>query len=149
MGQMASECGITIPKTILIPDQPISEMSDFPIIIKPCNPTVKDFKTKIVKNSKRLQKEEKSFPPGKRYVIQEFIKKEADGLIYGCRTWDGKLQLAGICVRNRWGDDQCGSFGYITPDIPDSVCVEGIRRFLEKIDFRGLFSVESECKLFI
>ena len=142
MGQMALECGITIPKTIVVPNQPISEVRKFPVIIKPCNPTAKEFKTKIVKNGKCLRKEEESFSTGKRYVIQEFIKKEADGLVYGCRTWDGKVQLAGICVRNRWGDDECGSFGYITPDIPDSVCVAGIERFLEKIDFRGLFSVE-------
>lgn len=142
MGLMASECGITTPQTILYPNQSINEVDDFPVIIKPCNPTNKDFKTRIVKTRKQLNKAEKSFVPGKRYVIQKYIKKEADGLIYGCRTWEGKTQLAGICVRNRWGDDECGSFGYITPDIPDSVCKKGIELFLEKIDFRGLFSVE-------
>ena len=102
----------------------------------------KEFKTKIVKNKKQLIRVSKSLNPEKRYVIQPYIKKEADGLVYGCRTWSGRTQLAGICVRNRWGDDGCGSFGYITSDIPDGVCVEGIERFLEKIDFRGLFSVE-------
>lgn len=142
MGQMAAESGITIPKTILIPRQSIDEVQYYPAIVKPCSPAVKEFKTEIVKNRKQLIRVSKSFKPEKRYVIQPFINKEADGLVYGCRTWNGKMQLAGICVRNRWGDDGCGSFGYITPDIPDSVCVEGIERFLEKIDFRGLFSVE-------
>ncbi len=142
MGKLAEECGITIPKTYLIPDVSINEVDCFPAIIKPCNPAAKDFKTKIVKDKSRLMKVAKVFKPDRRYVIQSYIKKEADGLVYGCRTWDGTTHLAGICVRNRWGDDGCGSFGYITPNIPDSISVQGIICFLEKNEFHGLFSVE-------
>lgn len=142
MGMMAAECGITIPETILIPADSIDAVNNYPAIIKPCSPAVKDFKTQIVKNRKQLTAVAKSFVHGKRYVIQPFIQKEADGLVYGCRTWDGNTQLAGICVRNRWSEDGCGSFGYITDVIPDSISITGIDDFLKKIDFHGLFSVE-------
>ena len=142
MSMMASECGITIPQTLLYPLTPLNVVNFFPVIIKPCSPAYKDFKARVAKNSNQLRKLSKMLIPGKRYVIQSFIKKEADGLVYGCRTWDGKTYLAGICVRNRWGDDSCGSFGYITEEIPDCVCASGIDSFLKRIDFKGIFSVE-------
>ena len=142
MGKIAADCGIIIPETILIPSDPISSVNSFPAIIKPCSPAVKDFKTIQVKNRKQLEKVAQSFIPQKRYVIQQFIQKEADGLVYGCRTMDGNTCLAGICVRNRWSEDGCGSFGYITDIIPDCINVTGIDEFLKKIGFYGLFSVE-------
>ena len=142
MGQLAAENGIIIPDTYLFPEVSLNAIKSFPVIIKPCSPSRKDFKTKVVKDEKQLVKVSKSLLPGKRYVIQSYIDKEADGLIYGCRTYDGKTILAGICIRNRWADDGCGSFGYITPDIPEAINQTGIAAFLERIDFRGLFSVE-------
>lgn len=142
MSKLAVDVGITIPETVLIPSQTIYDVKHFPAIIKPCNPTAKEFKTLIVNNEKQLIKASKSFIHNKRYVIQTLIHKEADGLIYGCRTWDGVTHLSGICVRNRWSDDGCGSFGYITDNIPSCINKDGIRLFLDKIDFRGLFSVE-------
>ncbi len=142
MGRLADECGIHVPETWLIPASSVNEVNIFPAIIKPCSPAQKDFKTKVVSNKKQLLRAAKTFDVNRRYVIQPFIRKEADGLIYGCRTWDGITHLAGICVRNRWSDDGCGSFGYITSDIPNSVSLSGINLFLETIDFRGLFSVE-------
>lgn len=142
MGTLAASCGIKIPETYLLPDTRLEDINSFPAIIKPCNPTGKDFKTKIVKDKKHLLKASKTLIRDKRYVLQTFINKEADGLVYGCRTYDGETIIAGICVRNRWGEDNCGSFGYITSDIPAFINQEGIASFLEKIDFRGLFSVE-------
>ena len=142
MGLIASECGITIPETFLIPHSSIEDVNFFPAIIKPCSPTEKEFKIKVVKNKKLLLEAAKHFIPNKRYVVQTYIKKDADGLVYGCRTWNGTTHLAGICVRNRWSDDDCGSYGYIMDVIPDSVCKTGIEHFLERIDFHGLFSVE-------
>ena len=142
MGMMAAKCGLNIPKTTIIPIESLDDVTCFPAIIKPCSPIAKDFKTRIVQNKKQLIKAAKFFIPNKRYIIQSYIEKDSDGLIYGCRTWDGDVHLAGICVRNRWSDDGCGSFGYLTPNIPESVCALGVKKFLEEIDFRGLFSVE-------
>ena len=147
MGMLAKECGINIPETILIPQDNPYCIGCYPLILKPCTPTSKDFKTKVVDSELRYKRALKSLVSGKRYVVQKFIHKEADGLVYGCRTWDGITHLSGICVRNRWSDDGCGSFGYITPDIPDTINKQGIVDFLDKIDFRGLFSVEyAICK---
>lgn len=147
MGMLAKECSINIPETILLPkDNPYS-IGYYPLILKPCTPTNKDFKTKVVDSESRYKRALRTLIPGKRYVVQKFIHKEADGLVYGCRTWDGITHLSGICVRDRWSDDGCGSFGYITPDIPSTINRQGIIDFLDKIDFRGLFSVEyAICK---
>ena len=142
MGMLAKECGIAIPETLLLPQDNPYSISDFPLILKPCTPTSKDFKTKVVNSDAQYQRALKTLIQGKRYVVQKFIHKEADGLVYGCRTWNGITHLSGICVRNRWSDDGCGSFGYITPDIPNTINKQGIIDFLDKIDFRGLFSVE-------
>lgn len=142
MGKIAEECGIKIPSTILYPQDDLLSLNEYPVVVKSCSPTSKDIKIKVVKNEEELLKTSKAFYPDRKYVIQKFIDKDADGLIYGCRNYDGKTILAGICVRNRWSDDGCGSFGYLTPDIPSYISISGIEKFLEKIDFYGLFSVE-------
>lgn len=142
MGELAKKCGINVPDTVLLPPFEESIVKSYPVVIKPCSPKNKEFKVKIVKNRTELSKLYSNLIPTKRYVLQQFIQKEADGLVYGCRTQDGKTYLSGICVRNRWSDDGCGSFGYITGDIPETINTRGISEFLELIDFRGLFSVE-------
>ena len=45
MGKMASECGINIPMTVLGPNASVKDSKEYPII-KPCDPTGKDSKTK-------------------------------------------------------------------------------------------------------
>lgn len=142
MGELAKECGINTPETFLIPPLEETFVDSYPVVIKPCSPTNKDFKVKIVNNRSELRRLNSKLIPTRKYVLQQFIQKEADGLIYGCRTQDGITHLSGICVRNRWSDDGCGSFGYITGDIPQTINTNGIVKFLETIDFRGLFSVE-------
>lgn len=142
MGKIAEECGIKIPQTYLYPKYNIEKIKHFPVVIKSNDPTSKDIKIKLAENQEELLKISKTFFPDKEYVIQQYIEKEADGLIYGCRSWKKQTIIAGICIRNRWSDDGCGSFGYITPDIPTSINIKGIETFLEKIDFKGLFSVE-------
>lgn len=142
MGSLASKCGIKIPSTFLFPQDDLSNIRDFPVIIKPCSPCRKDFKTRIIYSEKELRNFQHVLIQGKRYVIQQFISKKADGLIYGCRTQQGATYLSGICVRNRWSDDGCGSFGYISSNIPESINREGIDKFLSEINFTGVFSVE-------
>lgn len=142
MGELAQKCGINIPDTSLIPPLDETIIKSYPVVVKPCAPENKDFKIKIAKNRRELRTIYSRLIPSKRYVLQQLIQKEADGLVYGCRTQDGITCLSGICVRNRWSDDGCGSFGYITGDIPNTINTKGISKFLEIIDFRGLFSVE-------
>jgi len=142
MGEKAVSCGFNIPKTLLLPRDMEKHVDFFPAIIKPCRPVGKDFKTEVVKNQKELDRTLKKLITGKRYVLQQYISKQADCLVYGCRTLEGKTIIAGACVRNRWSDDGCGSFGYITPELPKGVSDLAIARFLEHINFYGLFSVE-------
>ena len=142
MGGLASECGFNVPKTYLLPRDKDYPINIYPLIIKPCRPVSKDFKTIIVKDEREYAAALKKLIPEKRYVVQQYIKKIADCLVYGYRTIDGKTIIAGACVRNRWSDDGCGSFGYVTPDLPEGVDAVPISDFLSRINFYGVFSVE-------
>lgn len=142
MSILARECGFNIPRSILLPMDNIDDIDFFPVILKPCRPVSKDFKTLVAKNHRELHKAYKKLISGKRYILQQYISKKADCLVYGCRTQQNNTIVAGACVRNRWSDDGCGSFGYITPDLPKGVDESQIASFLSKINFHGLFSVE-------
>lgn len=142
MGLLAHECGFSIPKTNLYPSQFKLEQTDFPVIVKPCNPAKKDFKTRVVYNQRELDKVLSKTISGNRYVVQKYVPKNADGLIYGFRTPNGEIFLSGICVRNRWSDDGCGSYGFITSELPNDITISHFEKFFDKINFHGLFSAE-------
>lgn len=76
------------------------------------------------------------------FIVQQYIPKERDLLIYGGRMRDGKTVLAGAMIRDRMADSGSFSHGLMTADIPRNVEIEKIARFLEKIDYYGLFSFE-------
>jgi predicted ATP-grasp superfamily ATP-dependent carboligase len=79
-------------------------------------------------------------------VLQEFIQKDADLLIYGCRTNSGKTIVAGTLIKKRWDEKGDGSYGYLTDEKPESIRIELIERFLCEINYTGLFSVEYALK---
>ena len=55
---------------------------------------------------------------------------------------DGRTILAGAMIRDRMADSGSFSHGVITSDIPKCVDIEKISRYLEEIDYFGLFSFE-------
>ena len=145
MSKAASNFSFLVPKTVLITNGS-ADLNHFPIIIKPCRPVSKDFKTIVVKNEAQLAKVLHRLVPNNRYIAQAYIQKEADCLIYGCRTFSGETTLAGACIRTRWSDDGCGSFGFITPKLPNGISETSIVDYLESVNFHGLFSVEYGLK---
>jgi len=76
------------------------------------------------------------------FILQQYIPKIADLLIYGCRMWDGKVVFAGTFIRDRFADSGSSSHGYFSKKIPNCVDSSKIREFVERIDYYGLFSVE-------
>ena len=115
----------------------------YPCIIKPNIVNSRgEFKTKILYSSEEFEHFKKYLSPKNSYVIQQYINKEYDLLIYGCRMKDGSVVLSGIYYKDRWSDDGGASHGYVIKEIPDYCNPKGINTFLADINYYGLFSVE-------
>lgn len=143
MSKVAREAGLLVPedqeyhvgvKDIHVP---------FPVILKPVHVEGRvEFKTKVLRDRKELDTFEKMLNPKNRYLMQQYIEKSHDIVIYGCRLPDGTLKLAGHHTLERWSDDGGGSFGHLYPGIPDYLRPEALKKFFETIDYYGEFSAE-------
>lgn len=116
----------------------------FPAILKPVIKAngVSEFKYRYFDNVKSLEEFKKYLNPANTYILQQYIHKTNDVLIYGVRLNDGEVILAGRYIKDRWSDDGGGSHGRIVGDIPNEYNPQGIETFLNEIDYHGLFSVE-------
>lgn len=145
MTNLAEEIGILCPKS-----QAVSKGTDisniqFPCLIKPSHQKpghYNEFKFKICKSAKSLKKTLRYVRPDSEFILQEYIPKELDLLVYGGRMWDDNTVFAGAFIRDRWADSGSSSHGYFTENIPQCVDTTKILEFLERIGYHGLFSVE-------
>ena len=147
MNNIAVECGFKIPQSIVCNKHTDISRVQYPCILKPLNKHSgheSPFKTKICNDKTELQDVINKIEEGATLLLQEFVPKKADALVYGCRTFSGEVILAGVIVRNRWdgADSGDGSFGYITDELPSRISKNSIERFLQEIAYYGLFSVE-------
>lgn len=79
-------------------------------------------------------------------LIQEYIDKEYDLLLLGCRLQDGKVLIPGIFKKERWFM-QDGSFGVISTQVNQYFDqLENVRRFVESLNYTGPFSIEFGVK---
>lgn len=145
MSKLAEEIGFTVPQTITCKyDTDISGVK-YPCILKPSHQTLgryNEFKFKVCNNSKQLKNTLRFVRPESEFLLQQYIKKEKDILVYGARMMDGKTILAGALIRDRFCGTGESSHGVITANIPSCVNTSHIDLFLQKIDYYGLFSVE-------
>lgn len=145
MTALAEEVGILCPKSKYMKWNSSLEGIEYPCLIKPSHQKpghYNEFKFKICKNKLELQRTLKYVRKDSVFILQQYIPKKLDLLIYGCRMSDGKTIIAGAFIRDRWADSGSSSHGYFSKDISKYVEVEKIEAFLEKIDYNGLFSVE-------
>lgn len=143
MSKVAHEAGLLVPedqeyhvgvKEITVP---------FPVILKPVYVEGRvEFKTKVLRDTKELDSFVRMLNPNNRYLMQQYIEKSHDIVVYGCRLPDGTLKLAGHHTLERWSDDGGGSYGHLYPDIPDYLRPEALKKFFEIIDYYGEFSAE-------
>jgi predicted ATP-grasp superfamily ATP-dependent carboligase len=145
MCQMAQRIGFDVPASRECKwDSNIDDVS-FPCLLKPDKNRVdhqKEFKTKICYSREELESTLKAVEKDSVFVLQDYINKVADALIYGCRTHSGVVVIAGVNVKTRWDSGGNGSFGYISGVIPETIKVDLIEKYLKEIDYTGLFSVE-------
>lgn len=145
MTTLAEEIGILCPKSRAIKKgEDISDIQ-YPCLIKPSHQKpghYNEFKFKICKNANALKKTLRYVRPDSEFIVQQYIPKELDLLVYGGRMWDDNTIFAGAFIRDRWADSGSSSHGYFTENIPQCADTSKILEFLERIDYHGLFSVE-------
>lgn len=143
MGRVAKEAGLLIPAA----QQYSVDVDDitvpFPVILKPIVTEGRvEFKTKVLDSRIKLEKFKKFLNPHNTYLMQQFIPRSHDIVVYGCRLPNGELKLAGHHTLERWSDDGGGSYGHLSPEIQDYMQPEALKRFFDIIDYHGLFSAE-------
>lgn len=143
MTAMAESCGFLVPKSVRFNTHTNVKSIPMPCILKPTSSEgIREFKTKIIHDTSELIRFKQFLNPEYEYILQELIPKTKDILVYGCRLNNGKVLLAGQFIKDRWSDDGGGSHGLLTNELPDYLLPKSIERFLERIDYKGLFSVE-------
>lgn len=143
MGKTAEKAGLLTPKAQKFTVSTTDINVAFPIILKPIYSEGRvEFKTKIIKTQTELDKFRKFLNPNNVYLMQQFIPRIHDIVVYGCRLPDGELVLAGHHTLERWSDDGGGSYGHLYPDIPEYLNPDGLKHFFDSIDYYGLFSAE-------
>ena len=145
MTKLAEDIGIVCPKSRFVQWDSNIQGVDYPAIIKPSHQQeghYNEFKFKILKNENELKSTLKMVRHNSVFILQDYILKECDILVYGGRMWDGKTLIAGALLRLRQADNGDGSFALITENIPEAVDVNKITEYLERIDYKGPFSFE-------
>lgn len=149
----AQECGLRIPKGSIVKTNAfeIDQFKDFvfPCIIKPHKSSVAG-KTnfRICEDCQQLKNALLEISNVcDQAIVQEYINRDYEFLMMGMRssrTGDivlpGGLHKLRVCKRTK----SLGMFAYAytTPDIEQSIDVNALKRFLESIEYDGIFSVE-------
>lgn len=145
MTKIAAEIGFDIPISRECKWNSNIEDVQYPCLLKPTNQTLgkyNEFKFKICKDRSSLKKTLRFVRKDSSFILQQYIPKESVALVYGCRTIDGRTHLAGVLEKDRFCDNGDGSHGVLLADFPCYIKPELIEKFMEKVDFYGLFSVE-------
>ena len=80
-------------------------------------------------------------------VLQEFVQKDYEFLVYGVRTLNNEIVLPGglrkIHLCDSLNNMGMMSYSYITNEVPEQLGgFENIKKFLKNIDYHGVFSIE-------
>ena len=149
----AQECGLRIPKGFIIKtkasEKDLLQDFVFPCIIKP-HKSSEAGKTNFRICGDLQQLKEALLEVSNvcdQTIVQEYINRDYEFLMMGMRSSrTGKIVLPGglhklrVCQHTK----SLGMFAYAytTPVIEPSIEVDALKRFLETIDYDGIFSVE-------
>lgn len=145
MTEMAERLGFIVPKSRICQYYSNIDDVEFPCLLKPTNQTYgkyNEFKFRVCKDKKSLKNTLRFVRKDSNFILQQYIPKESVALVYGCRTLDGKTYLAGVLEKDRFCDNGDGSHGVLLRNFPSYIPSNLIIKFLESVDFYGLFSVE-------
>lgn len=141
---LARKVGFDVPDSQLFTIDSSINGVKYPCLLKPAykeEGIYHPFKTKICANEKELREAQIQLDSKGVYVLQQYINKEKDLLVYGCRFEDGDVAYAGAFNKYRWSGGD-GSYGVISSELPPCLEVKKLNDFLKEIDYYGLFSAE-------
>lgn len=139
MCRIALEIGMNVPKSFALKQDTNIKEFCFPCVIKPIKQTAtvhERFKYIVVNNDKEAESFIHELKDDDNYLVQQYVKREEEYLMYGCRLNNGEVVVPGAIIKDRW------HHGKVVKDIPATVSVELMKKFLERIDYYGLFSIE-------
>ena len=145
MSEIAKELGFDIPSSRECKWNSNIEDIKYPCILKPTHQTLgkfNEFKIKICKDNASLKRTLRFVRSDSIFILQQYIPKESVALVYGCRTLDRQVYLAGVLLKDRFCDNGDGSHGILMHEIPSYINTGLIQSFMDRVDFVGLFSVE-------
>lgn len=147
MWSVAKEVGMDIPNCHLVSKKDRKNLDgiQFPCLIKPSHETpglYNEFKFKVCKNAKKLSKTLKYVRETSTFVVQDYIQSEHQLLVYGCRTPQKQVVIAGSMLVDRYSETGSSSYGVIQNDTFGLLDTELVKKFLDRIDYVGLFSFE-------
>lgn len=140
----AKELGLIIPETKIISNSDKLSWNVFPCIIKPDNSTGYLAKSDIhiVRSIKDLE-ETIMKSVSNRLLVQEFVSKEMEYQLIGCSLDKGnKIIIPGYTRIIRQPENTNTGYLEYTPIDRLDYPKENVRRFIQKIGYSGLFSVE-------
>ena len=144
MVKIAEEVGFTVPKSVVVTaESHIPDNLAFPCIIKPAKYPAnrkKEFKIKKCDNLEQLKNVLQHVRKDTVFIVQEYIPKNVEILINGCRTSDDELVVSGTCYRDRGLNDI--SHGQVKTSISELIDINLVQSMLQIIKFHGLFSFE-------
>lgn len=145
MTKLAKEIGIDVPNSKFVMWNTDVDDVECPCFIKPSHQKpghYNEFKFKYCETLDDLKNTLKYVRHDSVFIVQQFIKKEKDLLVYGCRTPQGETIIAGGLVTDRFAVGNGSSYGYIDAKVHNSIDTGKIREFLDTIGYVGLFSFE-------
>lgn len=146
MTGLAGELGFNIPKSYYLKkNTEVPYNIKYPCIIKPSHQKpghYNEFKFKICKSENELKRSMSFVRYDSEFILQEFVPKNNDVLVYGARLRDNNVIFAGAYIRDRLAECGSSSHGVIQKNIPSSIDKNLMVRFLETIGYYGLFSFE-------
>lgn len=145
MTKLAEEIGIDVPKSKLVMWNTNVDDVECPCFIKPSHQKpghYNEFKFKYCETIKDLKSTLKYVRHDSVFIVQQFIKKEKDLLVYGCRTPNGDTLIAGGLETERFAVGNGSSYGKVNSIVHPSINTDKIRQFLDTIEYVGLFSFE-------
>lgn len=145
MREKAMQSGLYTPVTLeyilgdIIPDN-----IPFPCIVKPLRSIEGSKKEiRICNTMSQLQDFFKSSLSSKKFLVQEYIEKEYDILLIGCRLPNGETFIPALLKKQRWfSEGEDGSFGMITTHVNQYIDENLVRSFLDLSNYCGPFSIE-------
>ena len=144
--EMAAEAGLHVPATVRYrKGDPLPEGIVYPCIAKPQNSTTgQKGIMRTCRDASELLRAVEVSHHADDFLVQQYIDKEYEVLLIGCRLPDGRTWLPGAFKKERWylkGDD--ASYGVISTRVDEFFPQQAeVCTFLERLGYYGPFSVE-------